>query len=111
MIRIIKRAGLKPWHNLQATRQTELADQFPAHVVCEWEDNSPAVAKEHYLRVTDEHYDQAMQKAVHQPATIGKLPILKRRKTPIKRGIVSEHDLLAGEEVGDTGFEPVTSAV
>ncbi len=38
--KIIRRAGLKPWpklfHNLRASRQTELAAEFPIHVVCEW---------------------------------------------------------------------------
>ncbi len=43
--RIIRKAGLKPWpklfHNLRATRQTELEETFPTHVVCEWLGNSP----------------------------------------------------------------------
>jgi integrase len=67
--RIIKRAGLKPWpklfQNLRATRETELAEDFPIHVVCEWIGNSQAVAKKHYLQVTDEHF-KAAQKAVQK---------------------------------------------
>lgn len=63
--RIIKRAGLKPWpklwHNLRATRQTELEDQFPGHVVSTWIGNSQQVAARHYLQVTDEHYRKATQ--------------------------------------------------
>lgn len=43
-LKIIKRAGLEPWprlfHNLRATRETELAEPFPMHVVCEWIGNS-----------------------------------------------------------------------
>ena len=62
--RIIKRAGLECWpklfHNLRATRQTELAETFPAHVVCDWLGNSQAVAARHYLQVTDEHFAEAM---------------------------------------------------
>src|SRR5688572_23966648 len=38
--RIIRRAGLSPWpklfHNLRSTRQTELAERYPIHVVCAW---------------------------------------------------------------------------
>ena len=49
---IIKRAGLKPWpnlwQNLRSTRETELADQFPAHVASAWIGNSVAVAVEHH---------------------------------------------------------------
>ncbi len=61
--RIIKKAGLEPWpklfQNLRATRQTELASALPSHVVCEWLGNSEAVAKEHYLQVTEAHFEQA----------------------------------------------------
>ena len=61
--RILRRAGVEPWqrlfHNLRASRQTELQNQFPAHVVCDWLGNSEAIAHKHYLTVTDEHFDQA----------------------------------------------------
>ncbi len=61
--RIVRRAGLEPWpktfHNLRATRQTELANHFPTHVVCKWIGNTAAVAAEHYLQITDEHFEQA----------------------------------------------------
>lgn len=37
--RTIERAGLKPWpklfQTLRSTRQTELEEQFPSHVVCD----------------------------------------------------------------------------
>ncbi|MBX7168595.1 MAG: site-specific integrase [Pirellulales bacterium] len=63
--KIIRRAGLKPWpklfQNLRSTRQTELAEQFPGHVVCDWIGNSQAVATTHYLQVTDEHYKRAVE--------------------------------------------------
>lgn len=36
--KLIRKAGHKPWeplfHNLRATRQSELLDRFPQHVVC-----------------------------------------------------------------------------
>jgi elongation factor P--beta-lysine ligase len=38
-----------------------LAESFPIHVVCQWIGNSEAVAKRHYLQVTDEHFAQAAQ--------------------------------------------------
>ena len=44
LLRIIQRAGLQPWpklfQNLRSTRETELADDFPMHVVCQWIGNS-----------------------------------------------------------------------
>lgn len=70
--RIIERAGLKVWprifQNLRSTRQTELAESFPSHVVCEWMGNSEPVAAKHYLQITDEHFERAVQNAVqHLP--------------------------------------------
>jgi hypothetical protein len=62
-LKIIKRAGLAPWerlfHNLRSSRQTELAETFPAHVVCDWLGNSEAVAMKHYLQTTDDHFSRA----------------------------------------------------
>jgi len=63
--RIIAKAGLEPWpklfQNLRATRQTELCEHWPEHVVCAWIGNSQQVARKHYLQVTDEHFERAAQ--------------------------------------------------
>jgi integrase len=77
--RIITRAGLTAWpklfHNLRATRQTELSESYPGHVVCAWLGNTQAVAQIHYLQVTDEHFASAAQNAAQQAsgesATVG----------------------------------------
>jgi hypothetical protein len=62
-MRIIERAGLKAWpklwQNLRSTRETELAESYPLHVVCAWIGNSEQVAAKHFLQVTDEHFEQA----------------------------------------------------
>jgi integrase len=63
LLRILRRAGVEPWprsfHNLRASRQTELADQFPLHVVTDWIGNSPEVADRHYLKTTEDHFRRA----------------------------------------------------
>ena len=63
--RIIKRAGLEPWprlfHNLRASRETELAARFPIHVVAAWLENTPEIARKHYLLTTDEHFQRALE--------------------------------------------------
>jgi len=68
--RIVKRAGIIPWQkpfqNLRSTRETELMETYPAHVVCRWIGNSEAVAKKHYLQVTDAHFEKAVI-----PKTVG----------------------------------------
>ena len=62
---IIKRAGLTPWgkpfQNLRSTRETELAQTYPIHVVCQWIGNTAAVAAKHYLQVTDSDFDRASE--------------------------------------------------
>lgn len=64
LCKIIRRAKLTPWaklfHNLRATRQTELEAKFPLHVVCSWLGNSTRVAQQHYLQVTDDHFAAAI---------------------------------------------------
>ena len=63
-MRVIRRAGLQPWerlfHNMRASRQTELTDEFPAHVVADWLGNTPEVAERHYLQTTDAHFRRAV---------------------------------------------------
>ena len=62
--KIVTRAGLKPWprlfHNLRASRQTELSELFPSHVVCKWLGNSEDIARLHYLQTTDAHFEAAL---------------------------------------------------
>jgi len=39
---------------------TELADKYPEHVLTKWLGNTPKIAKEHYLQVTEEHWRRAV---------------------------------------------------
>lgn len=63
--RIIQKAGLESWarlfQNLRSTRETELAEKYPIHVVCKWIGNSESVAAKHYLQLTDEHFASAIK--------------------------------------------------
>lgn len=63
LMKTIKRAGLKPWpklfHNLRASRETELAADHPIHVVCNWIGNSIQVASRNYLQVREEDFAAA----------------------------------------------------
>lgn len=67
MTKIIERAGIDPWpkifQNLRSTRETELAGQFELHVVCDWIGNSRPVAMKHYLQITDDHFDRAVDES------------------------------------------------
>ena len=58
-------AGIEPWErlfqNLRASRETELANEYPLHVVTAWMGNTEKVASKHYLQVTDAHFEQALR--------------------------------------------------
>lgn len=73
--RIQKRAKVpqwpKPFHNMRASRETELCNDFPEHVVCAWLGNSVKVARKSYLQVTDDHFQKAVRNPVLQPAITG----------------------------------------
>ena len=108
LLRIIAKAGLKPWpklfQNLRSTRQTELAEKFPSHVVCQWIGNSQDVAREHYLQVTDAHFEaacSALQNPVQQPVTTA-----HSGSQSIEEA--SGNAYCTDVQVGGTGLEPVT---
>ena len=71
-MRIVKRAGFEPWprlfHNLRASRETELAATHPVHVVSAWLGNTPKIAAKHYLQVTESDFDKAVYEAVQPSA-------------------------------------------
>ena len=74
-LKIIKRAGLKPWprlfQNLRATRETELLNDFPMKDVCDWIGNSQAVAMAHYAMPQESSFTKALAEVVdltrHKP--------------------------------------------
>lgn len=115
--RIIKLAGLKPWpktfHNMRASRETELAQQYPLHVVTAWIGNSTLIAAKHYLQVTEADYDLATGRAanaLHQRASKSDNEengeIQKRKKPREKRGFVARCGSLVPTQTGPQGFEP-----
>jgi hypothetical protein len=55
------RLGLGPrlFHSMRASRQTELQREFSLHVVCSWLGNSPLIAQQSYLLVTEEDFAKA----------------------------------------------------
>ncbi len=73
--RIVKRAGLSPWprlfHNLRASRETELVKEHPIHVVTKWLGNTPTIATKHYLQVTDADFERATSRESKSGAKSG----------------------------------------
>lgn len=130
--RIITRAGVKPWpklfHNLRSTRETELAETWPLHVVCAWIGNSQPVAAKHYLQTTDEHFDKAAgvqpehakaaqkaaQQTAHGAAPSG-IPEHRRRGNRREMQSIPQDGLgcdnVQVREMGVAGLEPATLRV
>ncbi len=71
--RVLKRLGItpwpKPWQNLRATRENELLEQYPQHVVHAWIGHTEQVAREHYHRVVKEHFSRAAGEATAEVAS------------------------------------------
>ena len=113
--RIIERAGLKPWpklfQNLRSTRETELAEQFPMHVVCSWIGNSKAIAAKHYLQTTDEHFRKATQnptQTVHDTADSDGQPRQEAPHLSALSGTDKAGQLLTVGKIAEEGLEPPT---
>src|SRR5262249_20156319 len=113
---ILRRAGVKPWprlyQNLRSSRETELAETFPIHVVAEWLGNSPKTALAHYTQVTEDHYRRALQNPVQQPAAgactksqaeDGAMP-----DSEDLRELATCCNSLQDNKLTPTGFEPVS---
>ncbi len=67
-LRVVKRAGMSPWprlfHSLRASRETELAREYPIHVVTAWLGNTPKIAMKHYLMTTEDDFSKAIGRLI-----------------------------------------------
>ncbi len=111
--KIIGRAGLeswpRPWHNLRASRETELVETYPVQVVTAWMGNTLTVAMRHYLMMTSEHFQHAAQKAAQQAhAGLGR-DSHEPQENPRKRHPATRDDICASVHVGPVGLEPTTN--
>ena len=119
--RIIKRAGYEPWarlfHNLRASRESELMREYDLATVCKWIGNSPAIAARHYATSVDLDSDfrraaglgsnEAQQKAqqnAQQSASVGdELPLtdepLETQNTLENKGNVNHSQLCASGSI------------
>ena len=122
--KIVHRAGLQTrprlFHNLRASRETELVESYPVQVVTSWLGNTPSVAMRHYLMTTDEHFEAALkgdsevaQNAAQHAHATGRSGSQSKptaqEKTPVLPGCASSCDSMQPPEMAGTGFEPATS--
>jgi integrase len=108
LLRIISRVGLTPWprlfHNLRASRETELVREHPIHVVCAWIGNSERVARRHYLQVTDADFEKATSNPTSPMHADGRTGPHAEKETAVSPAIADHTAVL----IPSTGIEPVT---
>jgi len=117
--RIIGRAGLKSWprlfQNLRSSRETELAETYPVHVVTAWIGNTPEVAKDHYLQMRDEYFQRAAaspedtSKAAHRAAQSAAVSGSKESWTQAES--LSATPLLSPETASDELMQVLTGQI
>ena len=115
--KIISRAGIVPWvkpfQNLRLSRQTELEQDFPTYVVCNWLGNTPNVARKHYLKVTEDHFSSAASisgdKLGMQPPATNES---KMQRITLKPGESVTFAAIVGHlempQIAEEGLEPPT---
>jgi len=136
MTKIIRRAGLEPWprlfHNLRASRETELVEKYPVQVVTDWLGNTPRVAMRHYLMTTETHFASAVQEPAGKPAAKDENDAVSALQNPVQYvqemsrteqqaitpsdskgtallGVATSFQGTLELPVAGTGFEPATS--
>jgi integrase len=130
--RIIRKAGLEPWpklfHNLRASRETELAKVYPIHVVCAWIGNTARIAAKHYLQVTEDYFVLAAgeggksgaksdarpaQNPTQQPSagfcTDSQEPTQAHDEREVMLVGAETCEMVQSDSVPPTGLEPVSS--
>jgi hypothetical protein len=125
LLRIMAKAGVKPWpkllQNCRSTRQTELCEHWPEHIVCAWIGNSRLVAREHYLQIRDEDFlraaepEKAAQNPAQQPAATPCEPMQnasgERTENHVLPAVAADRKSLQDNNLGGTRLELVTSCV
>lgn len=128
MLKIVKRAGLKPWprlfNNLRSSLETDLMESHPIQVVTAWLGNTPQVALKHYLQTLDSDFEKAIRGDVKSDAKATQKPTViqhdeKRPKATLSvfcpenegksDGGSPEVAEGRGKEIARRGIEPLLS--
>ena len=120
--RILRKAGVAPWpklfHNLRASRSTELAADFPAHVAAAWLGHSTLIANKHYWQVTDDNFAKAIgaarnpaQQALETNRFASQAGKAANPELAVLPGFANDCDLLQMKRMGGEGLEPPTPSV
>ena len=99
LLAAIRAAGAQPWPKLwtalRATRDTELRESFPVHVVEAWIGHEDRVAKRNYTQVIEDHFQRAINSTEEQggenPAHLAQNPAQQASGGSCKESQRSQH--------------------
>ena len=113
--RILRQAGIEPWpsafNSLRSTRQIELEEIYPRHVVCTWLGNSESIAGKYYLQVTEDHFKKSLHNRIQQSAEMGRTAPQTNSVLNKKNGFdefAAPCKAMQIAPVEDRGLEPLT---
>lgn len=123
LYKVIARAGEKPWprlfQNLRASCEMDWTERFPDHVVAGWLGHSPLIAKKHYMKTRDAHFEMASAngEAATNPATQARQSDTTAQQAETQKpqnprdlvGVGVGCDPVESENMGLIGIEPTTS--
>tara|TARA_R110002072_G_scaffold302354_1_gene484869 strand:- start:45804 stop:47144 length:1341 start_codon:yes stop_codon:yes gene_type:complete len=111
--KVLKQAGITPWpklfHNLRASRQTELLGIHPVKDVCDWRGNTEAVAMKHYAMATADSFQRAVCGSTGGSISANQQISAKNnpnRKPPEYAGSDGPRDLQNPNKLAEAGLEP-----
>ncbi len=127
-LRVLKTAKIEPWpklfHNMRASRQTELLDQFGIKDVCAWLGNSEPIAMKHYAMQRSDSFARAAGLAHDSCGPVGGPENGKTGQNQAETGEAEESEKPQKPEgivlfpadsiialVGEEGLEPPTSTL
>jgi len=112
--RLLTRAGVKAWpklfHNMRASRQTELLAQFPAKDVCDWLGNSEAVAMKHYAMATADSFKRAVCGSTGGSISANQEPSVANTEVakPLKnKGLMTPAGVGISPDLAEAGLERI----
>jgi hypothetical protein len=97
--------------NLRSTRETELCETWPEHVVCAWLGHPQSVARKHYLQVTEKHFAEAAQQPSGDPCKPVQTISDEPAQIAVFQGMAAECKCLQNKEMGGRRLELLTSCV
>ena len=115
LLRIINRAGVKPWgklfHNLWSSCENDLMRDHPVKRVCSWIGHSVTVAHRHYLMVTESDFERASMLLPKSMPDSDRNAVTAADNHSRRHGKSLEPRFLPRPTLPPAGFEPTTSGL